>query len=392
MLKDISQINIKEKTVFIRVDFNISIKNGKILDDSRIRATLPTIEYAIHNKSKIVLASHLGRPQNGYQEDLSLLPIATLLSDLLKKEIIFPEDSMGYSVKKLISELREGQILLLENLRFHPEEEENNPQFSQTLASYAQVYINDAFGCAHRAHASLVGMVSHFKEKGIGFLMKKEIESLSQLLGNPPKPFIAVLGGAKVSDKLGIIENLMNMVDVFLIGGGMAYTFLKAQGINVGNSLVEEPKLHQAEKTLKRARVKGVRILLPVDSVIAEKIEENAKTKIVSNQDSWESSMGLDIGPQTIKIFEEELKNAKSVFWNGPMGVFEVPPFHQGTHAVAKAIAQLQALTVVGGGDSLAAVSQTGLGDKFSHLSTGGGASMEFLEGKVLPGIQVLEM
>lgn len=391
MYKTIDQFDLKEKRVFIRVDFNVSTKDGKITDDTRIRASLPTIEYALEQKAKVILASHLGRPKGIKNEKYSLLPVAEHLSELIKKDVVFPEECLGDSVKKLASDLREGQVMLMENLRFQIEEEKNDPNFSGKLAQLAEIYINDAFGTAHRAHASTVGMVSHFKEKGIGFLMKKEIESLQQLLHKPPRPFMAIMGGAKVSGKIEVIENLMNYVDIFLIGGGMAYTLLKARGVQIGKSLVEEGKVHLAEKILKRAEVKGVEICLPVDSVVAENSNEGASWKNLKNDEDWGEWMGLDIGPQTLKLFSDKVGKAKTIFWNGPMGIFEVSPFEKGTFELAKVIADSNAVTVVGGGDSLAAVRKAGLEDKFTHVSTGGGAAMEFLEGKTLPGLKILQ-
>lgn len=390
MLKLIDQINIREKKVFIRVDFNVKIKDGQILDDARIRATLPTIQYALDQKAKVILASHLGRPKGVFDSKRSLLPVAQKLTELLNVEVIFPEDCIGDSVKKLATDLREGKLILLENLRFHPEEEKNDPSFSEKLAALADIYISDSFGSAHRKHASTYGMVDFFKEKGIGFLMKKELDFLGTLLNNPQRPFIAILGGAKVSDKIGVIENLLNHVDELLIGGGMAYTFLKAKGMNVGKSLVEEAKVHQAEKILARAEIKGIKLLLPIDSQLAEKFEEGTPYQLLNVKDDWDQKMALDIGPQTVELFAGEFKNAKTIFWNGPMGAFEISPFHEGTFELARRLSKIKAVTVVGGGDSLAAIRQAGLQNEFTHLSTGGGASIEFLEGALLPGLKVL--
>lgn len=391
MYKTIDQLTLSEKRVFIRVDYNVKMQNGRITDDTRIKETLPTLEYALSQKAKIILASHLGRPKGVRNEQYSLLPVAEHLSDLLKMDVIFPEDCVGDGIKKLATNLRDGEIMLLENLRFHPEEEQNAPQFAEKLAGLAEVYVNDAFGASHRAHASTVGMVSGFKEKGIGLLMKKEIDVLSKLLNNHDKPFLVILGGAKVSSKIDIISNLMQHANVFLIGGGMAYTFLKAMGKDVGKSLVEESKLHVAEKILKRAELKGIEFILPVDSVCAEKIETGAPTQVLTHDKPLGPLMGLDIGPKTLEKFQEKIAGGKVVFWNGPMGVFETPPFNAGTFAVAKAIAESKSMSVVGGGDSLAAVNLSGYEKNFTHLSTGGGASMEFLEGKVLPGLKALE-
>ncbi|MDO8520410.1 MAG: phosphoglycerate kinase [Deltaproteobacteria bacterium] len=390
MLKIIDQIDIREKRVFIRTDYNVSMKDGKIADDLRIRASLPTLQYAIDAKAKIIIGSHLGRPKGVRDEKYSLLPVAERLSELLGRDVIFPEDCIGDAVKKLASELRDGDVLLLENLRFHPEEEANEPFFSEKLAAFAEIYINDSFGTVHRAHASTAGMVSHFKEKGMGFLMQKELAALDGLF-HAKKPFLAILGGAKVSDKIGVIENMMNHVDGFLIGGAMAYTFLKALGKKIGQSVVEEGKVHQAEKILKRAEVKGIEILLPPDSVIAFEPFEGTPFRIATNGEDWGNWMGLDIGPKTLDLFSERIMKAATIFWNGPMGMFEIPPFNRGTVEIANRVAQSGAFSIAGGGDSLAAIRQAGFGEKFSHLSTGGGASMEFLQGKTLAGLKALE-
>lgn len=391
MVRSIDQIDLKDKRVFLRVDYNVKFKDGQIKDDSRILASLLTVEYILKQKAKLIIASHLGRPKGRVDPSMSLVPVGERLSQLLKTDVYVPEDCVGDAVKKIITDLRDGQIVLLENLRFHSEEESNDPVFSEKLANLADVYINDAFGAVHRAHASTVGMVGYFKEKGIGLLMKQELEALAPLIHRPQKPFLTILGGAKVSDKIGVIEHLMSHVDAFLVGGGMAYTFLKAKGYDVGKSLVEDGKLHMAERILKRAEIKGVKFLLPVDSVVAEKIEDNIPCEILKNGVDWKHKMGLDIGPETIRNYEAEIAKAATVFWNGPMGVFETPPFEKGTFALAKAIAFSGAKSVVGGGDSLAAIKQTGLENQFGHLSTGGGASMEFLEGRVLPGLKALE-
>ncbi|EKD42501.1 MAG: hypothetical protein ACD_73C00133G0003 [uncultured bacterium] len=390
MFKIIDQLDIRGKRVFIRTDYNISLKDGKILDDTRIRSSLKTIEYAISQGAKIILASHLGRPKGERNEKYSLMPVAERLSELLNKEIIFPDDCVGDGVKKLVGDLREGDIILLENLRFHADEEKNDPHFAKKLASLAQIYVNDAFGAVHRAHASTVGMVEYFTEKGIGFLMQKEIIFLDGLLKGAKKPFLAILGGAKVSDKIDLIENLMHHVDCFLIGGGMAYTFLKAKGFDIGNSLLEESKVSHASRILKKAEQKGIEILLPIDSVLAPKLEANTATKIAHNGENWANMLGLDIGPETVASYVKKIASSATIFWNGPMGVFEVPPFEKGTFEIAKYISQSKAVTVVGGGDSLTAIKLSGVGDHFTHLSTGGGASMEFLEGKALPGLRAV--
>ncbi len=390
MFKLINQIDVKGKRVFIRTDYNVNIKDGKILDDSRIRLSLETVKYAIDQGARVILASHLGRPKGIRSEKHSLLPVAERLTELLGQDILFADDCIGDAVRKLTHDLREGHVLLLENLRFHPEEEKNDPKFASQLASTAQIYINDAFGAVHRAHASTVGMVEFFEQRGIGFLMSREIQFMYGLLQDVHSPFTAVLGGAKVSDKIGLIENLMSHVNHFLIGGGMAYTFLKAQGHNVGKSLVEESKVSQASRILKRAEDKGIEIVLPVDSVCAQSIQENAPTRVLKNKDQWDGWMGLDIGPETIKLFAKKIAEANTVFWNGPMGVFETPPFHKGTFEVARVISENKGTTVAGGGDSLTAITLAGLGQKFTHLSTGGGASLEFLEGKALPGLRAV--
>ena len=417
-LKSVDQIAVAGRRVFLRVDFNVprekreAIKNqarravegeapralpvegatrAPIIDDTRIREALPTIQYLLEQKAKVILASHMGRPKGKDLEE-SLMEVATRLTELLNKEVIFPEDCVGDAVRKLAHDLREGEILLLENLRFHKEEEANDPHFAETLAQLGEVYLTDAFGALHRAHASTVGMVGHFKEKGIGFLVKKELEFLGRLINNPERPFFVVLGGAKVSDKIGLIENLLPKIDGLLLGGGLAYTFLKAQGIPVGRSRVEEEKLYLAQKILQKGKENGVPIHLPVDHRVAEKMEESAVPWVTSRIGDRE--MGLDIGPETAKTYADLLGRAKTVFWNGPMGVFEIPSFAEGTAAVAKAVAfstEAGAFSVVGGGESLAAVRMSGVADRISHLSTGGGATLEYLEGKELPGLKVLE-
>lgn len=397
MYRVIDQINIKDKKVFIRTDYNVPVQGGEILDDTRIKASLPTLEYALSQNSRIIIASHRGRPKGHRNEgtlspENSLLPVASYLSHLLKKDVIFPENCLGDAVKKLVSELRGGDVMLLENLRFFPEEELNDPKFSKQLSTLAEVYINDSFGTAHRAHASTSGMVSFFQEKGIGFLVDKELKFLKALLASPKKPFLAILGGAKVHDKIGVIENLMNHVDAFIIGGAMAYTFLKAQGVGVGNSLVDESKVHQAVRLLERARIKGVDIFLPVDSVVADKKEEGASSHVIRHGDAWQEGLGLDIGPESLKVFDDKVKKSATIFWNGPMGVFEISSFQKGTFGLAHSIAQSHAVSVVGGGDSVSAIRQAGYEDQIAHLSTGGGAALAYLEGKKLPGLQVLEV
>ncbi|MBF0493103.1 MAG: phosphoglycerate kinase [Deltaproteobacteria bacterium] len=391
MIKSITDLPLQKKRVFIRVDFNVSFdENENIQDDTRIRAVLPTLEYAIKEDAKVILASHLGRPKGIRDAKLSLLPVAAYLSKLLKKDILFPEDCIGDAVKKLAQDLREGQVMLLENLRFHEGEEKNDAVFSEKLASIAEVYVNDAFGTLHRAHASTVGMVKHFKYKGAGFLVRKEVDYLSKVLENPERPLVAILGGAKVSDKLAAVDYLLSKVDALLIGGAMAYTFLKAMGKDVGSSLVEDNKLNLAAKFMERAKAKGVPLLLPVDHRIAQKLEKGAPSEIAEGNIP-QGFMGLDIGPKTIEKFGGKIIEAKTVIWNGPMGVFEVPPFNEGTFAIAKLVAKSKALSVVGGGDSAAAIMESGLSDQISHISTGGGATLACFEGKLLPGLQALK-
>ena len=390
-IKFIDGLPIAEKRVFIRVDFNVALdETGQISDDTRIRAVLPTIRYALEQKAKVILASHLGRPKGQVNPKYTMKPVGKRLAELLDVDVILPEDCVGDAVKKLTADMQTGQIMLLENLRFHKEEEANDEVFSKRLASIADVYINDAFGTAHRAHASTVGMVPFVAVRGAGFLMRSEIQYLSKILSAPEKPFVAILGGAKVSDKIGVIENLLSRVDSLLIGGGMAYTFLKAKGIEVGKSLVEEEKIHTARKILDRAETKNIPILLPLDHIIALEASAQAKPSTTQGASIPQDLMGLDIGPKTQARYIQEIANSKTIFWNGPMGVFEIGAFAQGTMALAKAIAQTNAVSVIGGGDSVAAVNKAGVADKITHISTGGGASMEFMEGTVLPGVAAL--
>lgn len=393
MPKLIDQFELEGKKVFLRLDLNCPIKDGIIQDESRLQKSLPTIKYALEKGAKLICASHLGRPQGEKNEIYSLLPLAERLSELLEKDVFFPEDCIGGAVKKIVSEMRNGQIVLLENLRFHKGEESNDAGFSEKLSQLADLYINDAFGACHRSHASTVGMVKHFKdsEKGIGFLLKDELHFLGQLLDKPEQPFTAIIGGAKVSDKIEVIDNLMSHINELIIGGGMAYTFLKAQGFDIGNSLVEDNKINLARKILKRAQDKNIQLHLPSDSIGAHKIQENEATQILKNGDNWSSLMGLDIGPASIENFKKVIRRSKTILWNGPMGVFEIEAFSHGTTAIAETMASHDCLSVVGGGDSLAAISKTGLENQFSHLSSGGGASLEFLEGKTLPALKVLE-
>lgn len=387
----LDHIDVKDKTVFVRVDYNVSLTSaGEIRDDSRIRASLPTLMELQKKGAKLVLASHLGRPKGEPHEKFSLLPVGKKLADLLKAEVIVPDDCVGMVVKKLVSEMRAGGVVLLENLRFHVDEESCEENFSEKLASLAEIYVNDAFGTMHRKHASTFGMVKYFQTKAIGRLVEREVKALSRLLAKPEKPFVVILGGAKISDKIAVIETLLKKADQILIGGGMAYTFLKAQGFSVGRSLVEEPRVSLARRILDRAKVKGVKVFLPVDSVVAEDFSAEAKHRVLKTGEDWQNGMALDIGPETLAFYREVLSEAKTVFWNGPMGVYEFPAFQKGTANIAEAVAKIRGFSVIGGGDSLAAVQESGFADKISHLSTGGGASLEFLEGDELPGLKVL--
>jgi len=393
MIRYIDDLQLTGKRVFIRVDFNVPLEGKRVTDDTRIREALPTIRRALEMGGKVILASHLGRPK-GPDPKLSLEPAAMKLAELLgaKHEVILADDCLGDAVKKQVKELKDGQVLVLENLRFHKEEEANDEAFARELASLADVYVNDAFGTAHRAHASTAGMVPFVKEKAAGFLMKKEIEYLGRVLKNPEKPFVAILGGAKVSDKIKVIENLLPKVDALLIGGAMAYTFLKVQGADVGKSRVEEDKLALASKLLEAAARLKTPIVLPVDHVVGNELTDKSVKQETPDRNIPAGMMGLDIGPKTRALFTQHIRNAKTVVWNGPMGLFEVDKFAEGTKVVADAMANNRgAVTVIGGGDSAAAVQQMGYGDKMSHVSTGGGASLEFLEGIQLPGIKALE-
>jgi phosphoglycerate kinase len=389
-IQTVDQIEVKGKRVFIRVDFNVPLnKKNEITDDTRIVQSLPTIRSVIERGGKSILASHLGRPKGKSDPKYSLAPVAEKLSTLLGRRVVLGSDCIGEEVQKQIEGMKAGEVLLLENLRFHPEEEKNDESFSKALASLCDVYINDAFGAAHRAHASTEGMTRYVKTLAAGFLMMKEVESLQRALVNPQKPYVAILGGAKVSDKIGVIENLLDKVTTLLVGGGMAYTFLRAKGIEVGKSLVEKDQIGFSSTLLEKAKGK-VSLLLPQDHLAAERMDLQAKREIVKNGMIPSDWVCLDIGPETVKAFSEEIRSAKTIFWNGPMGVFEMEPFSQGTFAIAKAIANSSAFSIVGGGDSVAAVNQSGMAEKISHISTGGGASLEYLEGKKLPGLEAL--
>jgi len=389
--KTIKDIELTGKKVFVRCDFNVPMdENRNITDNRRIVAALPTIKYLIEQNCKVILSSHLGRPKGEFKPEYSLLPVAVELSKQLGQEVLMAKDVIGESAKTLADNLQEGQVMLLENVRFHKEETDNDPEFAKELASMAEVFVNDAFGSAHRAHASTEG-VAHFLPSVSGFLIEKELKFLGEALNNPERPFVAILGGAKVSDKIGVIDSLLEKVDTLMIGGGMAYTFYKAQGYGVGNSLCEPDKCDLALELMVKARDKGVNLILPVDTKIGKEFKEDTESKTVvwtEIPDEWE---GFDIGEKTIEIFKEELKTAKTVIWNGPLGLFEFEQFAIGTNAIAEALANLEATTIIGGGDSAAAVEKAGLAEKMTHISTGGGASLEFLEGKKLPGIECLQ-
>jgi phosphoglycerate kinase len=392
-IKTIEELDLTSKRVFIRLDLNVPMKNGIITDDTRIRAALPTVKYAISKKAKIILASHLGRPKGDTQEDrakFSLAAVGQRLSELLDLDIILFEDPNGEGIKALLTGLNDKQLILLENTRFAPGEEKNSIDMAANLASFTEVYIDDAFGAIHRAHATVAALPSLVKVKGIGFLIQKEVTWLDKLLHAKEKPFLTILGGAKVSDKIGVIENLMERVDSFVIGGAMAYTFLAAQDIPVGKSLVEKDKLHIAQDLLKRFKNRDKKLILPVDHVIASQLRAGVETKVTPTAAIPQDMMGLDIGPKTIDLVKAEVARAKIIFWNGPMGAFETEPFEKGTFAVAKALAESKVTTVVGGGDSVTAVEEAGFANQMSHISTGGGASLEYLEGRKLPGLEVL--
>lgn len=388
--KTVKDVDVKGKRVFCRVDFNVPMKDGQVTDETRIRAALPTIQYLVDQGAKVLLASHLGRPKGQAVEELRLTPVAKRLSELLGKDVKKTDEAFGESVKSEIDSMNEGDVLLLENVRFYPGEEKNDPELAKAFAELADVYVNDAFGAAHRAHASTEGIAKYIPAVS-GFLMEKELDVLGKALSNPERPFTAIIGGAKVKDKIGVIDNLLEQVDNLIIGGGLAYTFVKAQGHEIGKSLLEEDKIELAKSFMEKAKAKGVNFYMPVDAIVADDFSADANSKVVSIEEipsDWEA---LDIGPKTAETYRDVIQKSKLVIWNGPMGVFEIDKFAEGTKAVAQALADANdTYSVIGGGDSAAAVEKFGLAEKMSHISTGGGASLEFMEGKQLPGVVAL--
>ena len=389
--KTIEDIQVKGKKVLVRCDFNVPLKDGVITDENRLNGALPTIKYLVENGAKVILCSHMGKPKGEPKPELSLAPVAKRLSEMLGKEVVFAADDnvVGENAKKAVAEMKDGDVVLLQNTRYRKEETKNGEEFSKELASLAEIFVNDAFGTAHRAHCSTVGVTDFIDTAVCGYLIQKELKFLGDAVENPERPFVAILGGAKVSDKIAVINNLLDKVDTLIIGGGMAYTFLKAQGYEIGTSLVEEDRLDYAKEMIAKAEEKGVKFLLPVDHRVATEFKDVAAT-VTEDQNIPAGNMGLDIGPKTEELYANAVKEAKTVIWNGPMGVFEFENYNKGTIAVAKAMADSDATTIIGGGDSAAAVNILGFGDKMTHISTGGGASLEFLEGKVLPGIAAL--
>ncbi len=387
--KSVEDIDVSGKKVLVRCDFNVPLKDGAITSDKRIVAALPTIKYLLEHGAAVILCSHLGRPKGEFKPEFSLAPVAVRLGELLGKPVIMAKDVVGEDAKAKAAALKPGELLMLENVRFEAGETKNNPDLAKSFASLAEIYVNDAFGSAHRAHASTAG-VADYLPAVCGFLIQKEITVMGKALSDPKRPFVAILGGAKVSDKIGVINNLLDKVDTLIVGGGMAYTFAKAQGYSIGDSLCEDDKVELAREMLEKAKAKGVKLLLPVDNRVGDKFDADCSVKVVGSDNIPDGWMGMDIGPETEKLFCEAIKGAGTVVWNGPMGVFEFDKFAGGTLAVAKAVADSGAVSIIGGGDSAAAVAKLGFGDKMTHISTGGGASLEFLEGLELPGIAAL--
>ncbi len=388
--RSIEDIDVKSKKVLVRVDFNVpQNENGEITDDIRIRGALNTINHLMQNGARVILMSHLGRPKGKFNAKYSLKPVAERLSALINKPVVLADDVIGEKVAELTNNLKDGDVMLLENVRFYEQEEKNDPEFAKKIAELGEIYVNDAFGTAHRAHATTAG-VADYLPSAIGYLIKKELDIMGKAITTPERPFVAILGGAKVSDKIGVIENLLDKVDTLLIGGGMAFTFYKAMGYEIGKSILEADKVELAGNILKKAEEKGVKLLLPVDMAVAPEFKNDAPITMVDADKMPNDQLGLDIGPKSMAIYSEIIENAKTVVWNGPMGVFEMPNFAKGTFALADAMSKCKGATIVGGGDSAAAVEQLGFADKITHISTGGGASLEFLEGKVLPGIAVI--
>ncbi len=387
--KTVEDLDVAGKKVLVRCDFNVPLSDGKITSDKRIVASLPTIKYLIKNDAKVILCSHLGRPKGEFKPEFSLAPVAARLSELLGQEVKMAKDVVGESAQSLAASLKDGEVMLLENVRFHKEETKNDPEFSKKLASLADLYVNDAFGSAHRAHSSTTG-VADYLPSACGYLIQKEIEFMGNALANPKRPLVAILGGAKVSDKIGVITNLLDKCDTIIIGGGMAYTFMKALGYEIGTSLLEADRVDDAKAMMETAKAKGVKFIIPVDNKVGREYDPNTEAMVISSDNIPEGWMGLDIGPKTQALFADAIKGSGTVIWNGPMGVSEWENFAAGTIAVAKAVAESGAISIIGGGDSAAAVQKLGFADKMSHISTGGGASLEFLEGKELPGIAAL--
>jgi len=393
-VKDLSPQDLKGKRVLVRCDLNVPLDGKTITDDTRIRASLPTIQYLIDNGAKVILSSHLGRPKGGFEDRYSLAPVAERLGQLLGKSVKMAPDCIGDQVASMIHAMNDGDVILLENVRFYKEETDNDPEFSRKLSMNMDLYVNDAFGSAHRAHASTQGVTQYLRPSVAGFLLEKELDYLQTAIQNPQRPFAAIVGGSKVSSKIGVLESLIEKCNVIIIGGGMVFTFLKARGLSVGSSLVEEDKLDLAKEAEEMAAKKGVKLIFPTDLVIADKFDNNANTKVVPADQIPEGWMGLDIGPDSIRMIESELASCKTILWNGPMGVFEMEKFAKGTFSVAQVLAKLTqqgAITIIGGGDSVAAVEKANLADKMSHISTGGGASLELIEGRVLPGVAALD-